>query len=160
MRLLILIPVLALNLAFPSIAQKGDTAAERLNAIKSHNLNPEETLFQDYDTKFVNLEKTFPDDYTLGVYEDTAYLASISMLDADLAVDMYDRIYCESDRKNVRPVLKSLLDFYTLRIDHGAARVSMLALMAKTPGDVDLATRFHDDLIAAKTKLDKISASI
>lgn len=149
-----------MSLFFPGVTQQGKPVNQRLAVIQEHNLDPEETTFGDYLKKFSDLEATFPGNDTLSVYDDEANLAFISVFDVDLALNMYDRMYCDSDRKNVRPVLKTLLHSSAVRIEHAAMRVSVRGILAKTPGDVELATRFHDDLIAAKTKLDKISNSL
>ena len=121
-------------------------------ALRSSGLNP----FDPFKLGRLNS----PDSQKLELLDETAssaadYLGSIADL---LAV--YKNLECEADRAIMKPLLEDRLRLYSGLLDISAETAAIPLGSANQQATTEKALKLRDDLLAAKNKLDSITASL
>lgn len=103
-----------------------------------------------------------PDAQVLGMLDEAASSAESELRATIDLLAVYENLQCGPDRAMVKPLLEDRLRLYSRLLSLNAEKA---ALPLGTPTIIKLqatskkALKLHDDLLAAKTKLDAIAAS-
>ena len=79
---------------------------------------------------------------------------------ANTELRMYDAISCESDRQNVKSIVKEQLAMYSWLFEQEVARTTGGLRFVKIPAAAHMGLKMKDDMRATKERLDATSASL
>lgn len=106
---------------------------------------------------------TSPDSQALQMLDDAARSAASELRGAIDLLAVYDNMQCDADRAMLKPLLEDRLRLYSRLLgfdaEQAAAPLGPPSII-KDPATSKRALKLRDDLMAAKNKLDEITASI
>ena len=128
-----------------------------------HDLSSQIKAFANYSKDFRAMQEPLKgQDWEVMLDLDhTATTAEDRLYAVNAALQMYDSISSQSDRVNVRRILKEqLLDYYSWVFDQDVTRTTGVLTFVRVPAAAQLGLRMKDDMRAAKEKLDSIVGSL
>lgn len=108
-------------------------------------------------------QATSPDSQALETLHDAASDAASELGSVIDLLAIYDNMQCDADRAMLKPLLEDRLRLYSRLLGFDAEK-AILPLgppnIVKLPATTKKALKLHDDVMAAKNKLDEITASV
>jgi len=117
--------------------------------------------FSPFDNRRLHL--TSPDAQALGILDDAESSASSELRAVIDLLAVYENVQCEPDRAMLKPILKDRLRLYSDLLGSEAERAASPLgppSIVTLPATSKKALKLHDDLVAAKNRLDAIAASL
>lgn len=109
------------------------------------------------------VQMTSPDAQALQMLNEAASAAASELRSAIDLLAVYDSLRCEPDRAMLKPLLKDRLRLYSRLLALDAEKASLPLgppTMITVPATSKRALKLHDDVMAAKNKLDEIGAAV
>jgi len=117
--------------------------------------------FDPFDSRISHVMS--PDAQALGMLDDAESSASDELRAVIDLLAVYENVQCEADRAKLKPLLKDRLHLYSDLLGSEAEKAAMPLgppSIVSLPATSKKALKLHDDLIAAKNRLDVIAASL
>jgi len=106
---------------------------------------------------------TSPDAQALGILDEAASSAESELRAVIDLLAVYENVQCGPDRAMVKPLLEDRLRLYSRSLGFNAEKAALPLgppSIIKLPATSKKALKLHDDLLAAKNKLDAIASSL
>lgn len=112
-----------------------------------------------FDSRVARMLFPSPDDAALDILDDAARDAATDLRSVTDLLAVYDNMQCSSDRATVKRLLGDRVRLYSHLLSIYAEKAAIPLGQANLPATTKKALKLRDDLIAAKNKLDAITAS-